>query len=69
MATYNCADSTNSAYGAASYGTCTTQVGAPNTGIFQQFLAGGSFTILAPLTAAIILVLVASVVIHRRKAA
>ncbi|GFG50781.1 LPXTG cell wall anchor domain-containing protein [Mycolicibacterium agri] len=68
MATYNCTDSTNSAYGAGSYGTCTGQsVGAPNTGVFEQVLSGGSFTIVAPLAAAIVLVAVAAVLVRRRK--
>jgi hypothetical protein len=69
MATYNCADSSNSAYGAGDYGTCTTtgSVGAPNTGVFEQMLGNGSFTIIVPLAAAIIVVVIASVVMHLRK--
>lgn len=68
MATYNCSDSSSSAYGEGGYGTCTGQsVGAPNTGVFGQFVDSGSFTIVAPIAAAIILVIVASLVVRRRK--
>lgn len=69
MATYNCEDSTSNAYGAGSYGTCeTTAVGAPDTGFFQQFIDGGSFTIIAPLAAAILLAGIATLVVtlHKR---
>jgi hypothetical protein len=70
MANYNCSDSTNNAYGAGDYGTCTGQsVGAPDTGVFQQFVSSGSFTILAPLVAAIVVVVIATVVLRRRKQA
>ena len=68
MATYNCTDASNSAYGAGGYGTCQT-VGAPNTGFFQQMVDGGTFTILAPLTVAIVAAVVATVVVRRRKKA
>ncbi len=66
---YNCADATNSSYGASSYGTCTTSqsVGAPNTGLFNEFIGGGSFTILIPLIAAIIIVVIATFVVRRRQ--
>ncbi len=69
MATYNCADSTSNAYGAGSFGTCssTQAVGAPNTGVFQQMVDSGSFTIILPLAAAIIITAVATVVIKLRK--
>jgi len=68
MATYNCSDATNSAYGASAYGTCTGQsVGAPNTGVFQEIMSGGSFTILAPLAIAVVAVVIASFAIKRRK--
>jgi hypothetical protein len=70
MANYNCADSSDSAYGAGGFGTCTntTQtVGAPNTGVFQQLMSSGSFTIIAPLAAAIILVAIATIVTRLRK--
>lgn len=66
MATYNCSDSTSSAYGEGGYGTCTS-VGAPNTGFFQQFIDGGSFTLIAPLAGAIMLAIVASFVVRRRR--
>jgi|TARA_B100001250_G_scaffold348897_1_gene319809 hypothetical protein len=65
MEAYNC-----SAYGAGAYGTCTEQsVGAPNTGFFQQLVDSGSFTILAPLIVAIIVVTIASIMITLRKKA
>jgi len=68
MATYNCSDSTNSAYGAGAYGTCSTQtVGAPNTGVFEQITNSGSFTLLAPLVAAIVVVVIASLVIRKQR--
>lgn len=68
MATYNCSDSTNNAYGAGSFGTCTGQsVNAPNTGFFQEIISGGSFTIFAPLAAAVVVVVIASLVVRRRK--
>ena len=68
MATYNCTDSANNAYGAGAYGTCTSQsVSAPNTGFFQEMVSGGSFTILAPLAVAIVVVVIASLVVRRRK--
>ncbi len=68
MATYNCTDSSNNAYGAGDFGTCTGQsVGAPDTGLFQQVVSGGSFTIIAPLVVAIVVVVIASVVVRRRK--
>lgn len=39
MATYNCTETSNSAYGSGGYGTCTGQtVGAPNTGVFSQII-------------------------------
>ena len=69
MATYNCADSSDSAYGAGNFGTCTTtgSVGAPNTGVFEQVLGSGTFTIIVPLAAAIVVVVIASVVMRLRK--
>lgn len=67
-ASYNCADSANSAYGVSSYGTCDTQsVGAPNTGTFQEFISGGSFTIIGPLVIAVVVVVIATVTINLRK--
>jgi hypothetical protein len=68
MAGYNCANSSNSAYGVSSYGTCDTQsVGAPDTGVFQEFIGGASFSIVAPLTVAIVVVVIATVVMKIRK--
>jgi len=68
MAVYNCSDSSNSAYGASAYGTCETQsVGAPDTGVFSQFVNGGSFTILVPLAVAIVVVVIATIAINLRK--
>ncbi|AGB22156.1 hypothetical protein Mycsm_01765 [Mycobacterium sp. JS623] len=70
MATYNCSDSTDNAYGAGSFGTCTGQsVGAPNTGLFEQVMSGGTFTILVPLAAAIVVALIASLLIRNRRKA
>jgi len=72
MATYNCEDSASSAYGAGGYGTCasaTTSVGAPDTGTFQQFVSSGSFSIIAPLLVAIVVVVIATVVVRLRKKA
>ena len=68
MQTYNCADSSNSAYGAGSYSTCDTQtVGAPNTGVFEQIMSGGSFTILLPVVVAIVVVVIASLIIRKQR--
>ncbi|MDB5176629.1 MAG: hypothetical protein JWN75_297 [Candidatus Saccharibacteria bacterium] len=68
MATYNCADSSSNAYGDGSFGTCSTQtVGAPNTGVFEQIISGGSFTIIAPLVTAIIVVVIASLIVRRQR--
>ncbi|MDM2096411.1 hypothetical protein PP348_20265 [Mycobacteroides abscessus] len=68
MATYNCTDSTANAYGSGGYGTCTGQsVGAPNTGVFEQIVSGGTFTIVAPLVAAMVVAIVVYAVIRRRK--
>lgn len=66
---YNCVGASDSSYGANNYGTCTTTqtVGAPNTGVFGQFLGSGSFTILVPFIVAILVVVIATVVIRRRK--
>jgi ABC-type proline/glycine betaine transport system permease subunit len=66
MATYNCADTTNNTYGAGSFGTCTSQtIGAPNTGIFEQVVSGGAFTVLLPLVVAVVLACVATLLIRR----
>lgn len=66
MATYDCTDSTNSTYGSSSYGTCTTlSVGAPNTGVFERVLSGGTFTVLLALVAAVILVAAIAIVVGR----
>ena len=57
MATYNCTDSTKNTYGSGLFGTCTGQpVGAPNTGVFEQIVNGGTFTVLLPLVAAVVIV-------------
>jgi ribose/xylose/arabinose/galactoside ABC-type transport system permease subunit len=69
MATYNCTDSTDNTYGGGSFGTCTGQsVGAPNTGIFEQVMSGGTFTVLLPLIVAIVLTCVAALLIRRTSA-
>jgi hypothetical protein len=74
MATYNCSDNINNAYGAGGFGTCQTgqSVGAPNTGVFEQVMSGGSFALLLPLVAAIAIIgiagiLVGRVSVHRRR--
>lgn len=68
MQTYNCSDSTSSAYGAGNYGTCTGQsVGAPNTGVFGQLVDSGSFSIIVPFAVVILLSLVVTVVVGIRK--
>lgn len=78
---YNCSDSTNSAYGASNYGTCetgtntttpnpgtqTTSVGAPNTGFFQQIISGGTFSILLPVAIAIILVVISTIIVRKKR--
>jgi len=67
MATYNCTNSTSSAYGSGGYGTCTGQsVGAPNTGLFQQVISGGGITILGPLAIAVSLASMAALIGKRR---
>lgn len=69
MASYNCLESANNAYGAGDYSTCETSqsVGAPNTGVFGQFVASGSFTILAPLVFVVVAVVIATATIQLRK--
>jgi hypothetical protein len=70
MANYNCTDSQSNAYGAGSYGTCTQQtqsVGAPNTGVFQELVSSGSFTIILPLIVTIVVVLITTFIIKSRK--
>lgn len=68
MASYNCSDTNSTAYGEGAYGTCATQtVGAPNTGVFGQVLDSGSFTIIAPLVGAIIVVAISVAVSRLRK--
>jgi hypothetical protein len=68
MATYGCTDSTSSAYGAGAYDTCSGQaVGAPNTGVFSQLISDGSFSIIAPLIIAIVVVVIATFTIKLRK--
>ena len=68
MAGYNCSNSINNAYGEGAFGTCDTQsVGAPNTGVFQEIMGGASFTIIAPLAAAIVVVVIATVIMKLRK--
>lgn len=77
---YNCSDSTNSAYGASDYGTCETgatggstnpgtqtTVGAPNTGFFQQIVSGGTFSILLPVAIAIILVIISTFIVRKKR--
>ncbi len=67
MASYNCSDSSNSAYGAGDFGTCEQSVGAPNTGLFGEVISSASFTIIVPLVVAIVVVVVASILVRRQK--
>lgn len=70
MATYNCTDSSSNSYGAGAFGTCaseTQSVGAPNTGVFQELVSSGSFTIVTPLIVSVIVVVIATFVVKRRK--
>ena len=73
MATYNCTDSTNSAYGSGSFGTCDSQTttaapGAPNTGfLMQQALTGPTGLIVVPLLAAILVAIAATIIVKIRK--
>lgn len=68
MATYGCNEAANSAYGTSAYGTCTGQsIGAPDTGVFQELMSSGSFTLLAPLATAIVVVVIATAVIKLRR--
>lgn len=67
MQEYNCQGSVDSSYGASAYSTCTSQVGAPDTGALQSFLASGSLGIILPLGVVVILVSVITIV-RRRKA-
>lgn len=78
-ANYNCENTDYSAYGEGGYGTCTTAAtdvgttatttapGAPNTGFFSGMVTSGSFSIIAPLVIAIIVVATASIVVHRKR--
>jgi hypothetical protein len=66
MASYNCIDSTDNAYGSGSFGTCTGQsVGAPNTGVFEQVVSSGTFTVLLPFVVAVVFACVAALLIRR----
>lgn len=68
MASYNCSDSNSSAYGGGNYGTCAEQsIGAPSTGFFSQLTDSGSFTIIAPLLGAIVVVLTITVLVKARR--
>lgn len=67
MQGYNCTGSVDSSYGASAYSTCTSQVGAPETGFFQPLFASAALQIALPLVAAIALTLVATIVVRRRK--
>lgn len=67
MATYNCINSTSNAYGSGGYGTCTSQIGAPNTGFFEQVTGGDGVALVALFAVTLVLGVVA--IIARRKAA
>ena len=75
-ATYNCQTAPDSSYGAGAYSTCAADTktteqasypGAPNTGDFYGFVTSGSFSILLPLTVAVVLAAVATIVVARKK--
>jgi hypothetical protein len=73
MATYNCSDSTNQAYGVGNYSTCdassgATAIGAPGTGVFSTITDGASMTILLPVAAAIFLTIIATFVVRKKRA-
>lgn len=70
MQDYNCTGSIDSSYGASAYGTCTTQVGVPNTGPFQSFYTSPWLDIALPVLG-IMIITVASVLIakYRKKRA
>ncbi len=62
-------DTVNNGYGNSPATAGTTQntgPNAPNTGFMQQLYESGSFTIIAPLFVAIVLVTVSSIVLKRR---
>ena len=67
MASYNCSDANNSAYGAGNYSTCdaTSSVGAPNTGDFATFVTSAAPSIMLPL--AVLILLSAIVMIVKRR--
>lgn len=68
MATYNCTNSTSSAYGSGGYGTCTGQtVGAPNASFFEQVTGGDGIALVALIAVAIMVGAVA--IIARRETA
>lgn len=72
MASYNCSDSSASAYGEGSYSTCasgSSSIGAPDTGVFGQFVGSGSFTVFIPLIVAIVVVIIATIVLRVQKRA
>lgn len=67
-ATYNCSDSANQAYGAGNYSTCdATAIGAPDTGFFAA-VTSGAVGIMLPLVGVILLVILASLFVKRKKA-
>ncbi len=67
MQDYNCNGSIDSSYGASAYSTCTSTVGAPDTGTAQATIASGGFTVLLPVAIALILVTIASIIMRRKK--
>lgn len=66
MANYNCTGSPDNAYGAGAYDTCTAP-SAPNTGYFQQITDSASFAIIAPLVTMIVVAIIASFVVRRKR--
>lgn len=69
MQGYNCEGSIDSSYGASAYSTCGTasSVGAPDTGFFQPLFASGSLEIALPLISAVLLAVIATAAVKRRK--
>lgn len=73
--TYNCSDSTNSAYGAGNYGSCsgttsTTEMSAPNTGFLQMTTSGtANLAVIIPLAVMLIITLIGVILVGRKKRA
>ena len=69
MQGYNCSESTQNSYGASAYGSCAQpSIGAPDTGSFQAMFASAQLEILLPLAAMIVLTIIATLLVRRKKA-